>query len=302
MKLSRVVLGLMIVVLSALSTALPAAAGTRPVAITKCSPAGVYGTGITVSRNSYLATNLSCEKGFVLTDGATLDLRGHTLSGLPDPYSCVGCPDHAVFEQPGHAGIILVNGRVLNGHLEHWENGVRVLSYTDESARLGRFVSRVNFTDNEQSGIYAAYNSDDVTVSHSVFERNGVGVLGQSSGSFTIDRSVFSDNVGSGIEFAAGNNLTVTSSAFTHNGGTGLFDIDILGVGRLSKNTFSYNAQDGAVVGGGGQGHYLMGNVAAHNGQHGLFVSDEAVDVVDLGGNRAYDNAESPQCVGIPCS
>lgn len=302
MKCQRVVLGLMIAVLSFMATALPAAAATRPVAITRCSPSGIYGTGSTVSRDSYLAVNLSCEKGFVLTNGATLDLRGHTLSGLPDPYSCVGCPDNPIYEQPGHAGVILVNGRVRNGRLQHWESGVRVLSSTNASARVGRIISRVTFTDNEQSGVFAQYNSDHVVVSHSVFERNGAGILGEFGGGFTIDHSMFSRNVGSGLEFASSTDLTVTSSTFTHNGATGLFDIDISGVGTLSDNVFSDNAQDGAVVGVGGQAHFLKDNVADRNGQHGLFVSDEALGVVDLGGNRASGNGESPQCVGVTCN
>ncbi len=62
----------------------------------------------------------------------------------------------------------------------------------------------------------------------------------------------------------------------------------------LDHNRFVRNV-DGIHVEDGGNG--LLGNTAVRNTGWGIFAPGSA----DLGGNRAFRNGNSPQCVGVAC-
>lgn len=298
----RLILGTLVVTVLALAaTAVPAqAAGPR--AISKCAPSGFYGHGQTVAVDSYLTTDLTCQKGFVIRDGATLDLRGHTLKGRPDPFSCVGegCPDAPLEQQPGHAAILLADGRVKNGHLDHWDVGVRVWNDAPPSGRT-RTVSRITVTRSD-TGVASVYNEDTVQVSWSLFAGNRVGVNAILGGGYKIDHSAFVHNEAGGVLMEAGTELRVTDSVFTKNGGPGLIRYYGSGPSTVLRNVFAGNGGDGATIGDPGDAVRVGRNTALRNGGHGLAVTDSSGGLItDLGGNRAVGNRTKPQCVGVVC-
>jgi hypothetical protein len=283
-------------------TALPAeAAGPR--AISRCSPGGPGGQARVITRDSYLRRDLTCERGFVIASGATLDLRGHTLKGRHDPYACVvaACPDASPEEQPAPAGIVLRDGQVKNGRLDRWGVGVRITPEAPTSGR-SRTVARTRIT-HTYLGLYASENPDVVRVTRSTFSKNGIGLGGDATGGFLIDRSAFVDSSSSGVLLTSSGDTSVSRSEFSDNQDTGFSHYEPAGTSTMVKDVFKRNGYNGLTIGGGDSASDVVvrKNRASRNGGHGMELTTEGGRIVDLGGNRAWRNRTAPQCVGVVC-
>lgn len=303
MRIRRTLAGLVAAAAVLTTTTLPAEAA-RSRAISRCSPDGPDGYARVVTRDSYLTRDLTCERGFVVASGATLDLRGHTLRGSRDPYACVvsSCPDAPPEERPAPAGIVLRDGRVTNGRLDRWGVGVRITPEAPPSGR-SRTVSRLRVT-RGYLGLFGSENPDVVHVTRSTFAKNGIGLGGDTTGGYVIDRSAFVDSTASGVLISSSGGTRVTRSEFSGNRDTGFSHYSPAGTTTMVKNVFSRNGSNGLTVGGSdsAQDVVVRKNRASRNGGHGMELTTEGGRIVDLGGNRAWRNLTAPQCIGVVCS
>jgi len=118
-----------------------------------------------------------------------------------------------------------------------------------------------------------AGSAGTVTVRDSLVKRAGTGLL-VDGGSATVDRTVFRGNdVGLRQSDASWGTTVVRDSRFARNGD-----------GLVSE----WEYEDGIRIG---------GTTAVKNSGWGI----HAPEAVDLGGNRAWGNGRSPQCVGVVC-
>jgi hypothetical protein len=179
------------------------------------SAAAAATCGATLTTDSYLDRDLRCATGLTLTDGVTLDLRGHRLIG---PGS-------------GRAVSVLGEGQsitVLNGRITGWATGIgsAVNSFYDGvvtvrgvtfsrvdvgiAAYLGRFViSDSRFVD---SGTGVGAFLGHTTITSSVFARNRTGVAGTEDTPLFVTDSTFTDH-----EFAVdAEGATIVRSTLRH--------------------------------------------------------------------------------------
>jgi parallel beta-helix repeat protein len=89
----------------------------------------------------------------------------------------------------------------------------------------------------------------------------------------------------------------------------------------VADNSVARTGSDGFFVGGGSAGNHLQGNLSTRGGANGFLVTtagnrlssntasynhlrgiDAIAGTVDGGGNRAFGNGLSPQCVGVSCA
>ena len=302
MRITRTLAGLVAAAAVLTMTTLPAeAAGSQ--AISRCSPDGPYGSALVITRNAHLTRNLTCDQGFVVASGATLDLRGHTLKALRDPDACFGssCPGLPPGERSPQLGIVLQDGQVKNGRLDRWDVAVQLTSEAPTSGR-SRTVYRMKIT-RSSIGLYATENPDVVHVVRSTFSKNGIGLGAGSTGGFVIDRSAFVDGSSSGVLLAESGDTTVTRSEFSRNRDTGFDHYDPYGTTTVVKSVFARNGYNGLRIGGSDSNRnaVVRKNRAYRNGGHGMELTTDGGQIIDRGGNRAWKNRTAPQCIGVVC-
>jgi len=176
----------------------------------------------------------------------------------------------------------------------------------------GLLVSTSRFSHNS-TGVYCEEAS--CTLRNSSFTHNETGISTRTFG-VTVTSNVISNNT-TGLDAFVAIGHNVSRNAFNHNK-TGVSFLS--SGGTLSRNSFtgndvgftsSGNQQpdfgaaldhnlferngDGIHVEDGGNG--LQGNTAVRNTGWGI----DAPGSTDLGGNHAFRNGNSPQCVGVAC-
>lgn len=132
-----------------------------------------------------------------------------------------------------------------------------------------------------------------ITATGNVIRGNTIG-LGVSTGLVSnVSHNTFAGNK-TGVSFYAAGG-TVARNSFTGNevGFTSSSAGDPF-TAELDRNVFTGNG-DGIYIT--DQGISLKRNIAAHNSRWGIY----APQSTDLGGNKAFGNGHTPQCVGVIC-
>ena len=179
--------------------------------------------GSTVTGYARLTSDLTCASGdgVTLTGDATLDLRGHTLTG-PNDGTGIG----VVTSTTGRS-------KIVNGRIERWGRGiggnlelqgrpvvdVRDVTFFSDITAIDAYVSTVTvdrstFDDGER-GVNVVFSSS-ATVTRSTFQALGeAGVYTDESLGATVSRSTFT---GSSTGIRCGDACTVTHNVIKTNG------------------------------------------------------------------------------------
>ncbi len=273
--------------------------------------------GGTITTDTTLSKNLNCPgDGLTIsTDGVTLDLNGHKMSGS------------------GTGVGIMVSGSdvtVESGSVRGFEQGVRI-------AYPGNHSTLTGLTANRNGTGLTVFAADDTAVTDSTFSHNTSFGIWARSLRLTVEDSRSSHNGGDGFyafPFSAG--LKLIDTAFNDNGGSGIHFDDSNDLSTVSGNDASRNTGDGIQVYS-STGTYT-GNTTNHNGRNGIWLTEGAglvfaqheliadnisngndghgilactqvssppdpcaPGMVDGGGNFAKHNGQSPDCVNILC-
>lgn len=137
------------------------------------------------------------------------------------------------------------------------------------------------------SGTYA------IAATGNVLTRNGIGLITVGSSGNALSSNVFAGNTTAVHFLGAGG--TVTRNTFTANGvGFTSEDGGDPMATTLDRNIFIRNGSGIFIE---DQGVSLKSNIAVRNTDWGIY----APQSIDLGGNQASGNGNSPQCVGVVC-
>ncbi|GAA1936747.1 hypothetical protein GCM10009815_34600 [Nocardioides marmoribigeumensis] len=271
----------------------------------------VLTSGATAPTVYALSTNLTCPTGNAITvrgQDIVLDLKGRTLTGA------------------GQGNGVLIdldssNVEVRNGTVRGFQYGVRIdtatlnrvwnLTLTGNQrgmdiANAGRNVlERNQITANRGDGIrFGGAGSRDNTARQNVISGNVWGVHVADGG---IDNTVTQNQVSSsgnfGISVSGGSSgTTVSRNVVTDSGQEGILIVSNAGGGTVvGQNSVSGSAWDGIRVGTVDAplpDAVVVQNTSTYNG----FLGINAPGVTDGGGNVAYGNGNTLQCLGVVCS
>jgi parallel beta-helix repeat protein len=262
--------------------------------------------GSVVTQSATLTTDLVCS-GTALTIGAdnvTLDLKGHTITG----------PGIYVGETAGVSVVERSGVTVTNGTITGFRYGVRADTtnnttltklYSHHNLRgfdlangQGLNVSKNTVTFSDLDAIRVG-GSDDSLIAQNVVSDNVFGIyVADYAGNVTVSRNQVTRTRGAGLAAFSGVVSTVFSqNTVSANGGSGIDVHDDAFDTLVVQNTSFGNGLDGISVAG---TTTVTQNSAYSNGQLGIRAVSPPV--VDGGGNKAWDNGDSRQCVGVTCT
>ena len=232
------------------------------------SAAVIATCGATLTEDAYLVRDLSCPAGggLTLTDGVTLDLRGHRLVG-PGPAAGTGIT-------VAHDASVTVTG----GRVQRWGTGLALNSSSGSTVT----VERVAFAGNG-SGIEAAHGI--FRVHDSRFADNGTG-LSVFQSQVEITRSRFVRN-STGVSGDEDSPIQVTDSVFTGNGTAAGSEN-----ARLIRTTIRYGTY--GVYGGGTVRDSVIAHVTTAIHPTGGYRG-----IVDVSGTRFIGNRTAIPITGI---
>jgi hypothetical protein len=270
----------LVLALAALAVA-PASARSHHAAAVAC--------GDVISVDTALMKNLTCAgDGLTVTNGALLDLNGHSLRGNGTGVGVtVGRPT-----DPTVAGIVLTNGTITG-----FRTGVDVHT---ASARVEDLVVK----NNVGPGVLVS----QLTGEHGTIQRNkivandqGILLAHRAGRNSQILENTINRNTGDGIHVTFENDgITYQDNVISQNGGYGITVLS--SVSKIIHNRLNGNSLDGLLaveeVPELAPLWLIADNRANNNGGHGL---DVTAGIPDGGGNRAVSNATEPQCVNIAC-
>jgi parallel beta-helix repeat protein len=238
----------------------------------------------------------------VATDGVTLDLGGHTVSGAGTG---------AGVRVAGHTGV-----EVMNGTIEGFHTGF-VLDEAD-----GNHIWSLTLRDNLRQGITVAGSDANMIEKNSILDNDGDAIrLGLSDGN-VVRKNVAVGNVfGIGVADGSDGNLVEKNSVLA----TRVFGIAVFSNAtnnRVEKNdVLGTLLGDGITVASDSSGTQITKNVASGNADDGIDVENQTTTVTanaangnadlgieavpgttDGGGNRASGNGNPAQCTGVICS
>jgi hypothetical protein len=138
-----------------------------------------------------------------------------------------------------------------------------------------------------------ATRTTGLTIASNIIRANTIGLDSSGAPGHNISLNAFINNKTGVRFFASGgtvshNSFTGNDVGFTSSGGGDLFTAE------LDRNVFLKNG-DGIFIP--DQGISLQANTAIRNSRWGIY----APESTDLGGNTAFGNGNSPQCVGVVC-
>jgi hypothetical protein len=242
--------------------------------------------GDVIAADTVLTKNLTCAgDGLTVTNGATLDLRGHSLRGD-------GTGVGIRLARPGASMV------VTHGTISGFGTGVDVGA---SSVRL----EDLEIKNNAQFGVFVSdFRAEQDVVQHNKITGNGTGVgfaNGAGLGSQLLDNTI-KDNAGDGIRATNQNDgITYQRNDVSKNGGYGMRISS--SISKILGNRLNENALDGLLADedleSSKPAWLIADNRADHNGGHGLDVATPGIP--DGGGNRAKGNDLSPQCVNLAC-
>lgn len=251
--------------------------------------------GDVITADTTLTADLTGCTGVALTilgDGITLNLGGHTVSGV---------------SEAGSIGIQLAstNSTLTNGTVEGFEKGIYDSGSSTVSAlnTVSQLVIR-----NNGAGIYAFLQAGE-TYSHNLITHNGVGVALRVFKQSIVSDNTITANTGYGVYGDPDTDATFANNLITGNGSDGFHGDSA--VVHFHNNVLSGN---------GGDGLYLntlypsdcfadvfQDNTANRNAGHGIEIHIQSSDPLpvctyDQGGNKASYNRTEPQCINISCA
>jgi Right handed beta helix region len=249
--------------------------------------------GQTLTADTTLAADLHCTSGpGLIVQAGTLALNGHIISGAGTS-----------------VGVVLAGGgtRVMGGSVLGFGTGVSV-------GGANAVIRGVQVANNAGIGVVFSHASGGLVDSSTITRNGGDGVLAFDLHGATVHGSTISRNGGSGIDAQLQADAgRYVGNHVTRNGGYGI--VAQQSFTQAIGNLVARNAQDGiyfqetgGVVPGPVPGYLIQGNVARFNGGVGIRACVFAggapctAGLTDGGGNRAYRNTGSPQCINIACS
>lgn len=285
--------------------------------------------GTTISTNTVLTADLTgCTGAGIIigADGITLDLKGHTVSGT-------GAAASNGILVAFHHDVVITNGTVSgfsNGVVADTSSQVTVskitaidnirgINFSNTSSSLiaqsvasdsgldgirldGYGTSGNRVTQSTASGnvwgITISNAAHDNLVDRNIVTGNRFGVpLFSGTTSNTILRNSITGNVYYGIYIATSSATMVTQNSVQANGTDGV-EVDSTATDTtLLQNDASYNGADGILIN--SSSTTVTKNAATYNSALGI---DAISGVTDGGGNVAYGNGDSAQCVGVSCA
>jgi parallel beta-helix repeat protein len=260
----------------------------------------------------------------IIGTGITLDLAGHTVDGTG------GGDGISTFQLGFHSADITVR----NGLVREFKTGVDLDDGSDQAAR------DLTVTDNETGvsisivrravveGVTATRNStgirmndliDPVVENNDVFA-NAAGIGGHLIRNGTVARNRVHDNEFDGVGWSSFWQGRILDNRITGNGLNGLWLDDSSFGNVLESNDVEGNGADGILITPGGEQNTLVGNRTDRNGDDGIdidwhsstltrnsasFNGDFGIEAVpgtiDGGKNKARQNGNPAQCVGVSC-
>ncbi|MFZ0324086.1 MAG: right-handed parallel beta-helix repeat-containing protein [Actinomycetes bacterium] len=275
--------------------------GLMGLAVGVSSAAPAVACGAVLTANTTLTQDLVCSSGDGLTlaaNGITVDLKGHTITGLDGTVAAIRIPG-------GVTGVTVQNGSLAgfaDGVVADTANSNHItklrISVTDQGILLANaantLVDKNTITARYRDGIKVDGNNNTIaqnTVTNSAF---GISVSANATGN-TVTQNVLTGNRDFGVA-AFDNASGTTILRNTVSGSVDGIKVDPNTSGTLVKQNTSFsNSNDGIKVT--SASTTITQNTTYGNGGAGI----EAVPgVTDGGGNNAYGNG-SP-CVNIACS
>jgi parallel beta-helix repeat protein len=238
----------------------------------------------------------------VATDGVTLDLGGHTVSGAGTG---------AGVRVARHTGV-----EVTGGTIEGFHTGL-VLDEAD-----GNHIWSLTLRDNLRQGITVAGSDANVVEKNSLLDNDGDAIrLGLSDGNVVRKNIAVGNVFGIGVaDFSDGNLVEKNSVSATGVFGIAVFSSSI--DNRVEKNDVRGTLLgDGIIVAADSSGTQITKNVTNGNGDDGIDIDNPSTTITantandnadlgieavagttDGGGNRASGNGNPAQCIGVTCS
>jgi parallel beta-helix repeat protein len=295
-------------------------------------PATHIRCGENLTRNTLLDTDLiDCARdGLIIrTDGITVDLNGHTITGSFSD-------DSVGIRNEGHDHVTITNGRV-----SEFERGLYLTSGADHNR-----IHNLTVTDNSGDGI-GLINANDNRLENNQTLSNGSGFFLTTCSGNRIEGNTVNENTINGIFLddcqtnriennevngtgvlgglgaiallnSEGNHVRLNTVSNSRDPGIALIESN---GNRVIGNTVAESAADGMLVEAGSSGNVIAQNVANRNRDDGIDVNDPATTitqnianqngsygieavagVIDGGGNRARGNGNPDQCLNIVCS
>ena len=141
---------------------------------------------------------------------------------------------------------------------------------------------------------YLDMTSNTVTGSTTGVDIEGSFIAALTGNTFTANKTAVTYNYGGGS--LQGNVFSGNGSALTMSDAGGTGDEDLYSAIPVSGNQVSNNTVNGMIITGGGV--QLKNNISTFNHGRGIYAPGET----DQGGNVAFGNYHSPQCVGVVCT
>ncbi len=254
------------------------------------SQAGTLTCGQEVTQSVVLTASLVCRTSpngaalNVSTDGVTIDLNGHMISG-----GDTIAPFYGIY-------VTGTNATIKNGRVKDFSAGV---SFLCADVTLAKVTLTGNHTGAQ--GYYIGCGGG-FTIRESTISFNDAGIQVFGVG-LDLRNSLITDNRGDGVRIIE-TGCHCDHNTILRNGGNGIF-ADVSG-GEFTNNVMGRNGlngflSEGDLSEGKGGPFWFGGNMANENGGSGILIFEPQHPVTDLGGNSAHGNAEY-QCFGLFCS
>jgi parallel beta-helix repeat protein len=302
--------------------ALPALAAALVVWPAGAGADGGIACGATITVDTTLTKNVVRCPGdglVVAGDGVTLDLGGHTVSGLG-----------------AGSGIVLtgVNATLTNGVVTRFQQGVDVERDASQATLSGLTVKK------NGTGLLVGPNPTGPafgTVSGSAFSSNDLDGVFLNGGFWTVEDTTIAHNGRDGVHgYPDADRQTIVGNRITYNAGRGISFTNQNDGLTIADNVASRNGGDGIHVD--DSTAHITGNTAHANGGSGIWVNEDSglafgpsyliagntstanlgfgiracmfVDpqhtcepgMIDGGGNVAKSNQQTPECVNVVCA
>jgi parallel beta-helix repeat protein len=280
--------------------ALLAFAFTGLVAPSKAQGGGLY-CGAYVTHDVTLQHDIyGCVHGgiTIAKSGVTVDLNGHTITGLGEGDGIAAA---------GVSGVTIKNGSVVN-----FEAGLRLTGVTNsrvhdtrfsmnsdasawiEASRGNRFL-RLTMTENGDGGFRLVGSSKNRIAGSTVSGASdfGVGMEGLSSYNRLVRNKV--TLAGEGVKVDDGTGNRIFRNTLSHNGGAGVEVASDAHSTRINENQTHHNGADGIFVE--AVGAQINRNHSGCNGGLGINATGLAVG----NDNVAGANGDTVGCAGVVC-
>lgn len=280
--------------------ALLAFAFTGLVTPSKAQGGGLY-CGAYVTQDVTLQHDIyGCVDGGIVVakSGITVDLGGHTITGLGEGYGIAAA---------GVSGVTIKNGSIVNFeaglHLTGVQNS-RVLDTrfslnSDASAWVeasnGNKFKRLKMTENGDGGFRLISSNNNRVAGNTISGASDSGIMMETLSSYNRLVRNKVTLAGEGIKVEGGTQNRVFRNTTSWNGGAGIEVAEDSVQTRINENQAHHNGGDGIFIE--GTGTQLNRNHAGCNGGMGI----TAPVLVVSGENWAGGNGDNLGCAGVVC-